>query len=132
MSDFTDATETDGRDWLFKGVDMPPAPTSLEVSLHNSDPGDSPDGSTEVSAADYSRVSTSTGTDWDAIGENAAENAVKIDFGTTQNDWGTITHAVLWDNNGVARAKTTLDNAGETPTGIEVYYPAGTLDFTFD
>lgn len=129
---FTDPTETDVRDWLSQGVDMPSAPTALEVSLHNSDPGESPDGSTEVSAADYSRVSVSTPGGWATVGNNGLENANQIDFGTTQNDWGTLTHAVLWDDSGVARAVTALGNSGDAPTGVEVYYPAGELTFTVD
>jgi hypothetical protein len=135
MSDLTDYTEGLFRDWMSQGSSMPAPPGTIYVGLHTSAPGESPDGSTEVSAADYDRVGVSAGTGWNTPGENDFQNANEISFGTTQNDWGNISHASLWDasSTGNCIAAFALDSGGgSTPSGIDVSFPAGDLSFSLD
>lgn len=134
MSDFTDYTEQAIRDWLSQGTAMPSAPGTLYVALHTSDPGESPDGTTEVSASDYDRTGAATGSGWNTItsGDGTGfENASEIDFGTTSNNWGTLTHVSLWDSqtDGNCLAAYALDSGGDAPSGIDVTFPAGDLSF---
>jgi hypothetical protein len=104
------------------------------VALHNGDEGNSPDGSQEVSAGDYDRVQVAEG-DWSVSGEGPTtlENDNVIDFGTTSSDWGTITHASIWDGASDADNPQTstidVENAGDAPEGIQVEIPAGALTF---
>lgn len=106
MTDLTAYVENQLADWLSQGIDMNTAPSSLWVALHNNDPGIDPDGSTEVSAADYSREGTAPGTDWNVSGNEprTIENANTVAFGTAQNDWGDITHATIWTASGTGNA----------------------------
>lgn len=98
MSDFTDYLETAIRDWLGTGSAFPTAPGTVYVSLHTADPGESPDGSTEVSAGDYSRQGVSTSGGWNTtLNPTTIENANAISFTATSNNWGTISHVALWD-----------------------------------
>lgn len=116
------------------------------VSLHTADEGDEPVpakgvGSTEVTAADYARQhlteANCTVTTVD-VGGSTLTNAVAISWGTTTSDWGTVTHAALWNTavGGVGEKPYTstvaLGNAGAVPSGIEVRINAGELTFTVD
>lgn len=138
MSDFTDYAETSIVEWMSQNTGMPSAPTDLYVALHTSDPGESPDGTTEVSAPDYSRVAVTTGSGWTTITSGDAqgfENANEVDFGTTQNDWGTISHVSLWDGSSDTDnclAAYALSSSGSAPSGVDVSFPAGNLSFTID
>lgn len=132
MTGFTEYLETSIRDWMSQGTAFPSAPSALEVSLHTADPTDSPDGSTEVSASDYARVSVSAGSGWTTVGVDGFENTNIIDFGTTQNDWGSVSHAALSDGSGNWLATTSVSNGGSIPSGTDVYFEAGQLTFTSD
>lgn len=109
------------------------------VSLHTADEGNEPDGSNEVGAADYSRVQLAEA-DIGISGSapTTMANNVSIDWGTTSNDWGTITHAALWTGaqgtTGVAPETATiaLTNSGSAPAGVSVSIPAGELTFEMD
>lgn len=134
MSDLTDYAETEIRDWLSQGVDPDTAPTTVYVGLHTSDPGDAPDGTTEVGAADYDRVGVSAGTGWNTPNTNDFENANEISFGTATNDWGTITHVSLWDSatTGNAFAAFALSSSKAIAVDDEATFPAGNLSFALD
>lgn len=142
MSDFTIYTEELVRDWMSQGTDTPTPPTDLYVALHTSDPGGSPDGSTEVGASDYDRVAVSTSGGWATTGTgepSGFENANEVSFGEAQNDWATggttVSHVSLWttaDTTGNCLAAYALDSAGEVPSGVEVKFPAGDLNFNVD
>lgn len=135
MTDFTDFVETEIRDWLSQGTDPIAAPTNLHVALHTSDPGDAPDGTTEVSAGDYSRVSTSTPGDWNTPASNQFDNANEISFGTATSDWGTISHVSLWDGAATsdnALAAYGLDSNKTINTDDEAKFAAGDLSFSID
>lgn len=118
------------------------------VSLHTADEGDEPvpargTGSTEIPStnADYSRQhlteANCTVTTVD-VGGSTLSNAVAISWGTTTSDWGTVTHAALWNTpiGGVGEKPYTgtvaLGNGGSVPSGIEVRINAGELTFTVD
>lgn len=116
------------------------------VSLHSADEGDEPvpakgTGSTELTAADYQRQFVAeadlTITVVDA-GASTISNALEINFGTTANDWGQVTHAALWntDVGGVGEAPYTatvaLGNGGAAPAGVTVRINAGEMTFALD
>lgn len=135
MSDFTTYVEQQVRDWMSQGTDMPVAPANLYVALHTSDPGNDPDGTTEVGAADYSRVSTAAGTDWATTGTGGPsgfENAVEITFSEATSDWGTITHVSIWDasdTTGNALAAYALNTQKTINTNDQARFKAGDLSF---
>lgn len=101
MTDLTDYTQDEILSWSFLGDAMPTAPGTIYIALHTSDPGNQPDGSTEVSASDYSRVSVSAGTGQFTLGDNGDASTItndnEINFGVASNNWGTISHFSVWD-----------------------------------
>lgn len=132
MTDLTNYSETTVRDWMSQGTNAT-APANLYVALHTSDPGETPDGSTEVSAGDYSRVSTTTGTDWDTPTNDVFENNGEITFGVATSDWGTVSHVSLWDGSGTGDnclAAFALDTSKSINTDDEARFADGDLSFT--
>ena len=135
MSDFTKFTEGEIADAMVQGTDFT-APGTIYVGLHTSDPGNDPDGSTEVSAADYNRESTSAGSDWTTVATNGPttfENANEILFSAAQNSWGTINYVVLWDdtlaNGGNALAVYAVSSAKSIDTNDQARFAANELSF---
>lgn len=111
------------------------------VALHTADEGDEPDGTNEVAAADYERefvAEADLTVDAPDEGASTLSNDLEINFGTTQNDWGTITHGSLWADvaGGASEAPYTstisLGNSGAAPSGITVRIDAGQLTFSLD
>ena len=116
------------------------------VSLHTADEGDEPvpnrgTGSTEVTAADYSRqfvAEADLTVDAPDAGPSTLSNNLEINWGTTQNDWGTVTHGALWNTaiGGTGEAPYTatvaLGNGGSAPAGITVKINAGEMTFSLD
>lgn len=138
MSDFTNFTEGEIANAMSQGTDFT-APANLYVGLHTSDPGNDPDGSTEVSAADYTRESTTTGSDWTITatdGPTTFENANEILFSAAQNSWGTINYVVLWDdtlaNGGNAIAVYDVSSAKSIGTNDQARFAANQLSFDVD
>lgn len=136
MSDFTDTIETDIRDYVFSGTQLPTPPSTLYVSLHTSDPGETPDGSTEVSAADYSRyeIPLADWTDITSGGGTGAENTNEEVIGPAQNNWGTISHVGIWDSQtgGTPIASFAANSSTTIESGDEFKIAAGDLSFTID
>lgn len=131
MSDFTDYTEGHILNWISQDIDMPSSPSSLFIALHTADPGETPDGSTEVSAGDYARYEESN---WDISG-GSFENAGAIVIGTASNDWGVITHMSLWDgpttgDNAIAAFPMTEERVINTDDPVT--FDAGDISFTVD
>lgn len=135
MTDLTHYGEEQVLDWFSQGVDLT-APTNLHVALHTADPGQNPDGTTEVSAGDYGRVETAAGTDWDVTGNapRTTDNTSEISFGTASNDWGTISHVSLWDaaTGGNCLAAYDLSTSKAIDTDDEAVFAAGDLSFQVD
>lgn len=130
MSDASDFVETEIRDWLSQGTDPVTAFSNLYVSLHTADPGDT--GTDEVGAGDYSRVSTTTGADWDTPASDQFDNANEITFGVATSNWGTVSHVGIWDasSGGNFLLGTALDASKSIDTDDEARFQAGNLSFT--
>jgi hypothetical protein len=87
-------------DAVFRGATMPTLPSSLYVSLHTGDPGET--GANEVTATDYTRLALPrTTADWsrsdDGLGLTFVANASAISFPSPSSNWGTVTHVGIWD-----------------------------------
>jgi hypothetical protein len=108
------------------------------VSLHTADEGNEPDGGDEVPTADYSREHLPEA-DINVSGSapTTLENTAEINWGTTSNSWGTVTHAALWSdtsgNNGDPYTATVqVGNSGSIPAGAEVRIDSNDLVFEVD
>lgn len=108
---------------------------SVYLALHTSDPGNDPDGSTEVSVASYSRIEV-TEADWNVTGGGPTElsNASELRFGTFEQDVGDITHASLAGSVDGTDFLATGDFAPvkNFQTGDFVLYEAGECTLTVD
>lgn len=133
MSDFTDYTENNVRDWMSQGSSMPSAPGTVYVALHTSDPGETPDGSTEVSGGSYAREGVSAGSGW-STSQGSFSNASTISFTQATGDWGTISHVSLWDasTNGNCLAAFDLDSNVTINTNDTLEFNSGQLSFSID
>lgn len=139
MSDFTSTMESIIADYITQGSDPAAAPDPVYVGLHTGDPG--ADGTAnEVSATDYSRESTTAGTDWNIVSSpepTTFENANEILFDVADNDWGTIEYVTLWDSasggDAFARYQLTDDDDNPDPKAIDAddqaRFPANELSF---
>lgn len=109
-------------------------PGLLYVALHTSDPTDAPDGSTEVSNADYSRPETIAGGDWTRSGSTVT-NAIQISFGTASSEWGVVTHVSLWDGPSTGDEMVysgELTSSELISSGRSVFFDAGVLSIEED
>ena len=138
MTDFSGYSEDAILNHIFKNTSIFTSPSNVYISLHTADEGDNPDETNEVSAADYSRVSTAP-TDWtvDANdGPSTVENANVISFGDPTNNWGTITHVAVWDasTGGNPLTATFALNSSKTVDADtdEFTFEAGDLSFELD
>lgn len=136
MSDFTAYIEAQIANWMTQDTQMDTPPSNIYVGLHTAAPGNSPDGSTEVSATDYSRLSTAPA-DWTVLsgdGPTTFENANELLFPAAQNNWGTISHVTLWDSSsgGNAIAKYAVSSSKSIDTNDEARFPANDLSFDID
>lgn len=136
MSDLTDYFEDAIMNWCFQNTAMPSTPTSVDIHLHTADPTESPDGSTEVSATDYSPYNESTtGTAWNSDTSGSSHqvsNANELNFGVAQNNWGDISHFSVSDTNGNYLWKSALDSTKTVNTDDEVRFQAGNLTAQID
>lgn len=141
MSDLTDYSEQQFRDWMSQGSSTATPPDPLYVSLHTSDPGETPDGSTEVSATQYSRQSVGS-SNWNTLAPgdvssngHGFENAADITFSTANSNWGTITHVALWDgstDSDNALASYALDTSRSVTDGDQAQFSSTNLSFVID
>lgn len=130
MSDLTDYLEAEIINWSFGGDSMPTPPDPVYVSLHTSDPGESPDGSTEVGSGGYSRQSVAAA-DW-TTSAGTADNDNAITFPEATSDIGTVTHFAVWDGSTQsdnALWAASLDNSRDIQTGDTARFSAGDLSF---
>ena len=136
MSDFTGYTEEQVAKWMFTGEDMPAAHSSVYVGLHTGDPGNNPDGSSEVSGGDYSRVEVDTA-NWTVTGDGPTEieNDNEIQFPDATADWGTVAHVSLSDGSTSTDnflAAYALDNSKTIEENDSARFRAGELEFQID
>ena len=99
MAGFSDAYETAILNHVFRTTALAQA-SSVYVSLHTADPGDT--GASEVSGGSYARAAVSRAdASWNAPATSgsgkAITNAGAIAFPTATADWGTVTHVGFWD-----------------------------------
>jgi hypothetical protein len=90
--------------------------------------------SKEVSAADYSPVNVAEA-DWGisydvANGELTLTNSVVVDFGTTQNDYGTVVDVAIHDPTTDEFIRADEVNDPNITTGEDVSFPAGEITYT--
>lgn len=142
MSDLTDYAEQQMRDWMSQGTAPATPPDPLYISLHTSDPGETPDGSTEVTATNYARESLGSG-NWNTLAPadfgsgngHGFENAVDVQWDVAQETWGTISHVAIWDGStdtDNALASFAIDNSKTIDTDDQVKFAAGNLSFQID
>jgi len=134
MAHFSNVVETQIANWMFRNTDMPTAPTSVYVSMHTADPGDT--GASETTYTSYARVAVSTTAGWTAPaaggGGRFSENVAAVAFPTVGATGATVGWYGLWD------ALTSGNYLGTIPmaatralvTGDPPQANAGDLDFT--
>lgn len=103
---FSNYVENAILDWLTKRTAFPSAPTTLYVSLHSADPGDT--GASELTGGSYARASINTDTNnstdvqFNAKTNNGESrqitNKATITFPTATGNWVTATHFGIWDD----------------------------------
>ena len=96
--------------------------------------GDTELGNKEVSAADYT-VQSIAEADWtvsfDSTTNTATlENANEIDYGTIDNDWGTIVDVAIQDSGTDEFIIADETNEPTLTTGEDVSFPAGEITYT--
>jgi hypothetical protein len=104
------------------------SPTTVYVGLFTSAPSHA-GGGTEVSAGDYAREAATFGAPSGAGATRQIANSSIVDFGTTTNNWGTVTHFALFDaasaGNMLHWDALTVDKT--INTGDPVSFPVGDL-----
>jgi len=137
MSDATNYAEEQFINWMSQGTATDSPPDPLYVSLHTSDPGEDPDGSTEVGASEYNRQSVSSA-NWETYNSGDAygfRNANNIDFPEASSTWGTISHVSVWDGSSAtdnALASYALDTSKAIEDGDQARFLAQELQFEAD
>ncbi|HZK06397.1 MAG TPA: hypothetical protein VFC82_11230 [Actinomycetaceae bacterium] len=133
MGGFSDAYELLVLDH-FLGGDAMAQPTAWWVSLYVGDP----DGAgAEVAQADYARINN---TSWAAASGGEAANSAVVDFGTTESNWGEVTHFGIHtaETGGSLMASGKIVDSGGTPetanlvSGIDVSFEIGSLVLSLD
>lgn len=98
MSGFTNYLEDKVMGHLFGGTAYT-APTTIYVGLFTATPSDA-GGGTEVSGGGYERKSVA----WTVTGSGTAQavNTSAIEWDAATADWGTVTHAGIFDSDNTA------------------------------
>jgi hypothetical protein len=129
MSSFTDHTESLVLNWLFT-TNTATRPTAWFVGLFTAAPGEA-GGGTEVSGNAYARKATGTITVSGTA--TTATNSAAIEFDPASGgDWGTITHAAIFDasTGGNMLAYAELTTARTINDGDVFRVPASSLTIT--
>ena len=129
MSSFTDFTENLVLNWLFT-TNTADRPTAWYVGLFTVAPDDT-GGGTEVSGSGYARKATGTITVSGTA--TTAVNSAAIEFDPASGgDWGTITHAAIFDasSGGNMLAWAQLTTARTINNGDVFRIPASSLSIT--
>lgn len=130
MSSFSDYTENLVLNWLLT-TNSATRPTAWYVGLFTAAPSDS-GGGTEVSGNGYARKATGTITVSGTTPTNAT-NSAAIEFDPASGgNWGTITHAGIFDasTSGNLLAWGALTSSRTINDGDVLRIPAGSLDVT--
>lgn len=115
---------------IFRNADFT-RPANIYVALFTAAPSDS-GGGTEVSGGSYARQAIATGASsgWDAASGGATANTGILTFPTASANWGTITHAALFDaaTSGNMLFHGALAASKLIETGDIFRFPAGDID----
>lgn len=124
---FTNHLETEILDHVFGGAAYT-APSTLYVGLFTAAPGEA-GGGTECSGGAYARQSMAF-----TVSGNTASNTSAVEFPAATSDWGTITHAGIFDasTGGNLMAYTSLASSKTIETYDIFRIPASNLDITLD
>lgn len=97
MAAMSDDLENKLINHIFRNTDYT-RPANIYLALFTAAPSDS-GGGTEVSGGSYARQAVATGASsgWDAASGGATANTGVVTFPTATADWGTITHAGVFD-----------------------------------
>ena len=113
------------------------APSTLYVSLHTADPGESgAQDANEVSGGSYARVAvTNNLTNFPAASGGAKSNGAAITFPTATGAWGTVTHWAIGDaasGAGNILFSGALSVSKSIVSGDPVSFPIGDLQVSVD
>lgn len=126
---FTNNLETELLDHVFAGNAFS-SPSTLYVSLHTANPGETGSTTNEVSGGAYARQ-TATFT----VSGNTATTSAAIEFPTATASYGTVTHiGVHSASTGTSGflAYAALTDSKTIATGDVFRIPAGDIDITLD
>lgn len=124
---FTNFLETELLDHVFGG-NAYTAPATLYVGLFTAAPGEA-GGGTELSGNAYARQSVAM-----TVSGNTASNSANVEFPAATGNWGTVTHAAIFDasTGGNMLAYATLTSSKVVETGDILRFSTGQLQVTLD
>ena len=124
---FTNYLETEILDHVFGG-NAYTAPATLYVGLYTAAPGEA-GGGTELSGSGYARQTTAF-----TVSGSTASNSANIEFPAATGNWGTVTHAGIFDasTGGNLIAYATLTSSKVVETGDILRFSASQLQVTLD
>lgn len=124
---FTNFLETELLDHVFGG-NAYTAPATLYVGLFTAAPGEA-GGGTELSGSAYTRQSCAM-----SVTGNTASNSANVEFPAATGNWGTVTHAAIFDasTGGNMLAYATLTSSKVVETGDILRFSTGQLQVTLD
>ena len=124
---FTNYLETEILDHVFGG-NAYTAPSTLYVGLYTAAPGET-GGGTELSGSGYARQSAAF-----TVSGNTASNSANIEFPAATSNWGTVTHAGIFDAviGGNLIAYATLTSSKVVETGDILRFSSSQLQVTLD
>lgn len=124
---FSNTTETHVLNYLLTNTSVT-RPTAWYVALYTAAPSDS-GGGTELSGSAYVRQSVAF-----TVSGDTASNTSAIEFPAATGNWGTITHAAVFDasSGGNMLAHSALTASKTIENGDVFRITAGSLDITLD
>ena len=124
---FSNTTETHVLNYLLTNTSVT-RPTAWYVALYTAAPSDS-GGGTELSGSAYARQSVAF-----TVSGDTASNTSAIEFPAATGNWGTITHAAVFDasSGGNMLAHSALTASKTIGNGDVFRITAGSLDITLD
>jgi len=127
MSDITDYLEEELLDHVFRNSSYS-SPATVYLALFTTATADAGTG-TEVSGGSYARQSITFGATADVSGAMQIANSSDITFPVATANWGTITHAAIYDalSAGNMLVHTALSVSRTVNTSDQVKFEAGDL-----
>ena len=131
-NNLTNYEETRLLKYYFRGLNLGTCPT-LYIGLFTAAPGEA-GGGTEVSGGAYARKSLASAFGTDPTGSTTISNDAEVAFDAATANWGTITHAAIFDasSGGNMVWYAALAASKVIQTGDILRFLAGNLTFTFE